>query len=163
MSQSDTKRLFNFSYVPLHPLLPYPLTLSPIPLRVGPERLTLPDDDQVEDAEVSVDDAAADGFAFALSGATWPVARVTLAEQQTHTAVGQNTLLHGEALLIISSTDAHNVALTHKHTEVNYTRSCHRHKNTQVHHRSECGSVSVRPVMLCPDLVVIRFVAPLLL
>lgn len=78
--------------------------------------LTLPDDDQVEDTEIGINNAAANGFAFALPSAAWPVARVTLAEEQTHTAISQNTLLHGEALLIVSSADAHHVALRDANT-----------------------------------------------
>ena len=36
---------------------------------------------------------------------------MALGKQQAHTAVGQHTLLHGEALLVITSADAHHVAL----------------------------------------------------
>uniref|UniRef100_A0A671P7I6 Uncharacterized protein n=1 Tax=Sinocyclocheilus anshuiensis TaxID=1608454 RepID=A0A671P7I6_9TELE len=30
--------------------------------------------------------------------------------------MGQHTLLHGEALFVVASTDAHNIALQHKHS-----------------------------------------------
>lgn len=68
-------------------------------------------DDQVENAEVGVNDATTDRLALALTSPTRTVAGVTLAEQQTHTAVGQHTLLHGEALLVIASADAHHITL----------------------------------------------------
>ncbi|KAG7274524.1 hypothetical protein CRUP_025717 [Coryphaenoides rupestris] len=65
----------------------------------------------VEDAEVGVHDAAAHRLALALAGAAGAVAGVALAEQQPHAAVGQHTLLHGEALLVVAAADAHHVAL----------------------------------------------------
>lgn len=72
---------------------------------------TFLDDDQVQNAEVGVDDAPADRFALALAGPAGTVAGVTLAEQQTHAAVGQHALLHGEALLVVASADAHHITL----------------------------------------------------
>ena len=72
---------------------------------------TLLDDDQVEDAEVGIHNAATDRLAFALAGPAGAVAGVPLAEQQTHATVGQHTLLHGEALLVVTATDAHHVTL----------------------------------------------------
>ena len=41
---------------------------------------------------------------------------MALAEEQAHAAVGQHALLHGEALLVIASADAHDVALGKKYT-----------------------------------------------
>lgn len=76
--------------------------------------LTLPDDDQVQNAKVGVHDAATDRLAFALAGTARAVAGVSLAEEETHTAVGQHTLFHGEALFVVASTDAHNIALQKK-------------------------------------------------
>uniref|UniRef100_A0A4W6C1N9 Uncharacterized protein n=1 Tax=Lates calcarifer TaxID=8187 RepID=A0A4W6C1N9_LATCA len=70
------------------------------------EHVTFLDDDQVENAEVGVNDATTDRLALALAGPAGTVAGVTLAEQQAHTAVGQHTLLHGEALLVVASADA---------------------------------------------------------
>ena len=73
--------------------------------------LTFPDNNQVEHAEVGIHDAPTDRLALALAGTAGPVARVALAKKQAHTAVGQDTLFHGEALLVVASTDADNVAL----------------------------------------------------
>ena len=39
------------------------------------------------------------------------VTRLAFAEEESDTLVGQNTLLHGETLLVVSSGDSHNVAL----------------------------------------------------
>ena len=72
---------------------------------------TFPDDDQIEHTEVGVHNASADRLAFALASTTRAVAGVSLAEQETHTASGQHTLLHGKALLVVSTADAHNIAL----------------------------------------------------
>ncbi|KAF3852333.1 hypothetical protein F7725_005689 [Dissostichus mawsoni] len=65
----------------------------------------------VENAEVGINDAPTDRLAFALSSPAGTVAGVALAEQQAHTDVGQHTLLHGEALLVIASADAHHIPL----------------------------------------------------
>ena len=42
---------------------------------------------------------------------SWSVARLTLAQEKPDTLVGQDTLLHGESLLVVSSSDPHDVAL----------------------------------------------------
>ena len=39
------------------------------------------------------------------------VAGLALAEEESDTLVGQNTLLHGESLLVVSSGDSHDVTL----------------------------------------------------
>lgn len=75
------------------------------------EDITFLDDDQVENAEVGINNATADRLALALASPAGTVAGVALAEQQAHTAVGQHTLLHGEALLVIASADAHHITL----------------------------------------------------
>jgi len=73
--------------------------------------LALLDDDEREHGEVHVDDAALDRLAAALARATLAVARVAAREQQTHAVVGEDALLHGEALLVVAAADAHDVAL----------------------------------------------------
>ena len=76
--------------------------------------LTLLDDDQVEDGQVAVHDAAADRLAAALALSAGPVAGVALGQEEADAAVGQDALLHGEALLVVAAADAHNVALPKK-------------------------------------------------
>lgn len=78
--------------------------------------LTFLDDDQIQNAEIGINDATADRLALALASPAGTVAGVALAEQQAHTAVGQNTLLHGEALLVVASADAHHITLQTKGT-----------------------------------------------
>jgi len=73
--------------------------------------LALLDDDEVENGQVSVDDASSNAPAMTLSRASGSVARVLGAEQETDTAVGQHTLHHGETLFVVSTTDAEHVAL----------------------------------------------------
>lgn len=75
------------------------------------QHFTFLDDDQVENAEIGVNDATTDRLALALASPAGTVAGVALAEQQAHTAVGQHALLHGEALLVIATTDAHHITL----------------------------------------------------
>lgn len=95
----------------------------------GDLTLTLLDDGQVENGEITVNNTAADRLTLALSlKLSWvnrcltsaaifthitsgSVTRLAFAEEESDTLVGQNTLLHGETLLVVSSGDSHNVAL----------------------------------------------------
>ena len=73
--------------------------------------IALLDDGHREDGEVAVDDAAANRLSLALTGAALTVAGVALAEEEADTAVGEDTLLHGEALLVVATGDPEDVAL----------------------------------------------------
>jgi len=73
--------------------------------------LTLLDDGDGEDRHVGANDASTDGLALALTGAAGAVARVTLGQQEADTVGEEDTLLHGETLLVVTSGDAENVAL----------------------------------------------------
>lgn len=77
----------------------------------GQLSLALLDDGESEDSKVGGDDAATDGLALALAGAAGAVAGVALTEEEAHTGRVHNTLLHGEALLVVTASDAENVAL----------------------------------------------------
>ncbi|KAG7225851.1 hypothetical protein INR49_014372, partial [Caranx melampygus] len=74
-------------------------------LSVSPGMSFSPESSQ--NAEVGINDATTHRLAFALACPAGTVAGVSLAEQQAHTAMGQHTLLHGEALLVVASADAH--------------------------------------------------------
>lgn len=67
--------------------------------------LTLLGDDQVEDRQVRADNATADRLTSALTGTTRAVVRRTLLHQETNTTVGEDTLGHGETLLIVTTSD----------------------------------------------------------
>ena len=67
-------------------------------------------DDEVEDGNVLADDAAADGLALTLAGTAGAVALVSLGAQKADTGVGEDTLAHGEALLVVTAGDAEDVA-----------------------------------------------------
>ena len=73
--------------------------------------LALLDNNEGEDREILGNNAAADGLATALTSAALAEARVALGEQEADPAGGENTLLHGEALLVIATADPGNVAL----------------------------------------------------
>jgi len=72
--------------------------------------LTLLDDDEGEDGNVRADDASPDGLALALAGAAGTVARVAIGKKKLDTAGKEDTLLHGEALLVVTASDAKDVA-----------------------------------------------------
>ena len=46
-----------------------------------------------------------------LSSPPGPVARKSFGEQKAHPGISQHSLLHGEALLVVSTADSHDVAL----------------------------------------------------
>ena len=72
--------------------------------------LALLDDGKVEDAEVTSDDAATDGASLALTvmSATTETDGVGL-EEKTDTVVAEDTLLHGETVLVVPASDAEDV------------------------------------------------------
>ena len=74
-------------------------------------RLTLLDDSKGNHRHVLVDNAASDGLSLSLTGSSWSVARVALRQQQSDSGWVQNTLLHGETLLVVTTGDLEDVAL----------------------------------------------------
>lgn len=85
--------------------------------------LTLFHYDQVQNTQVGINDATTNRFAFSLSSSSGAVAGVALAEQKADTSMSQDTLLHGEALFVIATTDADNIALR-KHRNTLLSCSC---------------------------------------
>jgi len=79
--------------------------------KTGKVLLTLLDNGDGEDRHVGGDDASADGLALALTGAAGAVARVTLGQQEADTGGEEDSLLHGETLLVVTSGDAEDVTL----------------------------------------------------
>lgn len=79
--------------------------------KTGDFGLTLLDDGEGENGQIGTDDASTDGLPLALTSATGTVARSTLGEEQLDTVGQQNTLLHGETLLVVSTSDLEDVAL----------------------------------------------------
>ena len=69
------------------------------------------DDDQAEGRNVLADNAAADRLAAALTRTALAVARLALSEQQAGSSVQQDTLLHRETLLVVTTGNLHNVSL----------------------------------------------------
>jgi len=69
--------------------------------KTGDFGLALLDDGEGENGQIGTDDASTDGLPLALTSATGTVARSTLGEEQLDTVGQQNTLLHGETLLVV--------------------------------------------------------------
>jgi len=73
--------------------------------------VALLDDAEGEDREIHSDDAATNGLPLALTSTAGTVAAVALGEEQRHTGRVHDTLLHGEALLVVASGDPEDVSL----------------------------------------------------
>lgn len=73
--------------------------------------VALLDDAESKDGKVHADDAATDRLSLALTSAAGAVARVTLGEKEADTGRVHDTLLHGETLLVVSTSDTEDVAL----------------------------------------------------
>lgn len=73
--------------------------------------LTLLDNNAVQGLNIGADNAAAHRLPAALTVAARAVARVTGAQKQAHTVGQENTLLHRETLLVVTTADAENVTL----------------------------------------------------
>lgn len=73
--------------------------------------LTLLDNHEGKNSDVGADDATTDGLALALARTADTVARVAVREEETDTVGQEDTLLHGETLLVVATSDAEDVAL----------------------------------------------------
>lgn len=97
------------------PDLSDPLWAEPTRNRVVREprdvALALLHDDEVEHAQVAVNNAAANRLAPPLALATGTETGVALGEEELDTAICEYALLHGEALLVIAPRDSHHIAL----------------------------------------------------
>jgi len=72
--------------------------------------LALLDNNEGEDGDVGAYDAATDGLALALTCATGAVAAVAIGKEELHSVWEEDTLLHGETLLVIATCDTEYVA-----------------------------------------------------
>jgi hypothetical protein len=72
---------------------------------------TLLDNDKRENREVRTDNTTTDRLSLTFTGTTGTVTRVTLGHQKTDTVRQEDTLLHGETLLIVTTRDTENVTL----------------------------------------------------
>ena len=89
-------------------------TLRDSALRIRQTRnllFTLLDHNAVQGLNIRANNAATDTLPAALTVAARTVARVTLTEEQTHTRGQEDTLLHGETLLVVATSNAKDVAL----------------------------------------------------
>ena len=64
-----------------------------------------------ENGELTINNASTNWFAFSLSCLSCSVAWVTLAEEETNSSLGKNTLFHGETLLVVTSCDSEDVSI----------------------------------------------------
>lgn len=79
--------------------------------KTGDLRLALLDDDKGKDSDIGSNDAATDRLAAALTGASGAVAGVAVGEEELDTVGEEDTLLHGETLLVVSTGDTEDVPL----------------------------------------------------
>ena len=73
--------------------------------------VALLDDNKGDDRKIGTSNATTNGLALALAGSAGTVARVALREKEADTGGVENTLLHGETLLVVTTGDLENVAL----------------------------------------------------
>ena len=66
---------------------------------------------QVQNSNIVSNNASTDGLALSLTGTARSVGLVSLLAQKTNSSIGQDTLTHGEALLVVSTGDAENESL----------------------------------------------------
>jgi hypothetical protein len=77
----------------------------------GELAVALLDNGEGEDSQVHADDAATDRLSLALTSAARSVARVAFGEEESDTGMVEDTLLHGETLLVVTAGNAEDVAL----------------------------------------------------
>lgn len=79
--------------------------------KTGDLLLALLHDNAVQGLNIRAHNAAADGLPTTLTGAAHTVARVALTKEQANTLRQEDTLLHRETLLVVTTADAKDVAL----------------------------------------------------
>lgn len=72
--------------------------------------LTLLDDDYGQNSDIGAHYTASDGLAPAFARATGAIARVAIGKEKTDTVWDEDTLLHGETLLIVTTGNTEDVA-----------------------------------------------------
>jgi len=92
--------------------------------QVGDLGITLFDNNQGKDGNIRSNDAAANGLASTLASAARSVARVSVGKKEPNTIGQENTLLHWETLLVVTTSDAKNVSfpLVSKRVSWNFLR-----------------------------------------
>jgi len=73
--------------------------------------VSLLDNAEGNDGKIGAGDASTDGFTLALTRSAGSVSSSLLSEEDEGSALDEDTLLHGESLLVISSSNSENVAL----------------------------------------------------
>jgi len=73
--------------------------------------LTSLDDTEGDDRKIWSTDASTDRLSFSLSSSSWLVKSTTSLEKNAGSSVDKNTLLHGESIFVVSSSDFEKVAL----------------------------------------------------
>lgn len=72
--------------------------------------LALLHNDKGKNGDIRTNDAATNGFPFALTSATRTVARVAVRQKELDTGGEKNALFHGETLLVIAASNTEDVA-----------------------------------------------------
>lgn len=79
--------------------------------QTGNFSVTLLGHNEGDHRQVWASNATSDRLSLTFTRSSWAVARVALGEQETHTVGEQDTLLHRETLLVVTSRDFEDVAL----------------------------------------------------
>lgn len=66
---------------------------------------------QVENTQVGTHNALTNRLALPLSSSPWSITRMPFTQQQAHSAMGQNALLHGKTLFVIPTADPDHITL----------------------------------------------------
>lgn len=75
------------------------------------DELTLLTDSQGDNTQVLIDNATSDGLALPLTSPSLSETGVAILEQETDTGICENTLLHGETLLVVTAGYLEDVSL----------------------------------------------------
>jgi len=102
----------------------------------GDVGLALLDNGKSEDGEIGTDDAAADRLALTLTGTAGAVAGVAVGKEKADTVGHKHALLHWEALLVVATGDAEDVALPLVTERVGWDLSAHLIRGQYTHPRT---------------------------
>mmetsp|Transcript_7655 Transcript_7655/g.8350 ORF Transcript_7655/g.8350 Transcript_7655/m.8350 type:complete len:221 (+) Transcript_7655:630-1292(+) len=96
--------------------------------------ITLLDDLQGENTDIGANNATSDGLSLSLTSSSGSVVGHTLLQEKSDSSLNQDTLLHGETLLVVATGDSEDISLEFVTEEVTFDFGTHLsvHKNVQL-------------------------------
>ena len=77
-------------------------------------KITFLDNHKSKNTQIGINNASSYWLAFTLTRTSWAVAGMIFVKQEPNSSCGEDTLFHGESLLVIATTNSDNISLKKK-------------------------------------------------